>query len=371
MEACNVSGCRVWDIVLERYKKAWRWYENWVSENPDVVSQIEKIFRVFSYLLPGAVNVDTVAAELVFSISNLLVLFHDGILRQARGLSVPCLNISAQRLMRWLTVIDHTEVFVEMAAAKSWGEAGRWFFISIIQILRSIFRWILLYKHKSGLQAQPPIKPLNRETELTPSSSSQGMERNESETPGRNVDKETEAGNSGVTFKGGRSGRVVRLLDAAPDIQKRTWRLPSIASTNGQDKTPQENEEPSELLGIPLAGESLQIARPLLHLTSLFVWGQQSWKPWLLSLAADIASLQMLQSSKHYNESEKKELGNRSLMLLLYLLRSPCYDLYTRSRLLGALKSLSGTIPGAGLILKPLMEYLPIWQGIYFYNWGR
>ena len=45
----------------------------------------------------------------------------------------------------------------------------------------------------------------------------------------------------------------------------------------------------------------------------------------------DPISLQMLQSSKHYNESEKKELGNRSLMLLLYLLRSPCYDLYTRS----------------------------------------
>ena len=38
--------------------------------------------------------------------------------------------------MRWLTVIDHTEVFVEMAAAKSLGEAGRWLFIALIQILR-------------------------------------------------------------------------------------------------------------------------------------------------------------------------------------------------------------------------------------------
>ncbi|XP_038075996.1 peroxisomal membrane protein PEX16-like [Patiria miniata] len=371
MEASSSTVCKTWEVFFERYKQTWKWYENWVSENPEVVSQIEKSFRVFSYLLPGAVNVDTVVAELVFSLSNLLVLFHDGILRKARGFTASTLTISAQRLMRWLTVIDHTEVFVELAAAKCWGEAGRWFFIALIQILRSIFRLILLLKCKAGVRSQPPLQPLNRDTDVKPcTTQAQGGEEDPPETAERLV-SDAAVRDSGATFRGERSGRVVRSLDAAPNIHQRTWRLPRSEEQDEKESTPPEKEEPTELMGFPLAGESLQIARPLLHLTALLVWGQQSWKPWLLSLAADIGSLRLLNTGKRYNHSERTELSNRSTMLLIYLLRSPCYDRYTRSRLLAVLSSISNTVPGVRLIMNPLMEYLPIWQSIYFYNWGR
>ncbi|XP_022082744.1 peroxisomal membrane protein PEX16-like isoform X2 [Acanthaster planci] len=329
MEASSSSACKTWEVIFERYKQTWKWYENWVSENPEIVSQIEKTFRVFSYLLPGAVNVDTVVAEFVFSLSNLLVLFHDGILRKARGLTAPSLAISAQRLMQWLTVIDHTEVFVELAASRCWGEAGRWFFIALIQILRSIFRLILLLKHKAGVRSQPPLQPLNRDSDLKPSTTEAAGEGADTSETGERLVLGMAGRTSRVTFRGERSGRVVRSLDATPNIHQRTWRLPPSEAENERDSTSLENEQPTELMGFPLAGESLQIARPLLHLTALLVWGQSSWKPWLLSLAADIASLQMLKSSKRYNRSERKELSNRSTMLLLYLLRSPCYDRYT------------------------------------------
>ena len=60
-------------------------------------------------------------------------------------------------------------------------------------------------------------------------------------------------------------------LSIAPDIQHRTWRLPSSTEVNAKKNTPLEYEEPTDLMGFPLAGESLQIARPLLHCILIFI----------------------------------------------------------------------------------------------------
>ncbi|KTF73116.1 hypothetical protein cypCar_00049283 [Cyprinus carpio] len=69
-------------------------------------------------------------------------------------------------------------------------------------------------------------------------------------------------------------------------------------------------------------------------------------------------------------------MRRRAFLLLYYLLRSPFYDRYSESvsplltKILFLLRFLADYVPGVGLVARPLMEYLPIWQKIYFYNWG-
>ncbi|BFZ02338.1 hypothetical protein BsWGS_05377 [Bradybaena similaris] len=74
--------------------------------------------------------------------------------------------------------------------------------------------------------------------------------------------------------------------------------------------------------------------------------------------------------SQNLNRQEQSELLHRALMLALYLLRSPFYDRYTKQRLLRSLRALSDNVPGLSIILVPLMDYLPVWQRIYFYTWS-
>lgn len=63
-------------------------------------------------------------------------------------------------------------------------------------------------------------------------------------------------------------------------------------------------------------------------------------------------------------------MRRRSFLLFYYLLRSPFYDRYSEEKILFILKFLADYVPGVGLVARPLMDYLPTWQKIYFYNWG-
>ncbi|KAJ8272342.1 hypothetical protein COCON_G00112010 [Conger conger] len=63
-------------------------------------------------------------------------------------------------------------------------------------------------------------------------------------------------------------------------------------------------------------------------------------------------------------------MRRRALLLCFYLLRSPFYDRYSETKILFLLRFLTDQIPGFGFLTRPLMDYLPVWQKIYFYNWG-
>ena len=44
---------KLWENLLRKYTEAWDWYEKWVRQNPETVSNVERTFRVLSYLLSG------------------------------------------------------------------------------------------------------------------------------------------------------------------------------------------------------------------------------------------------------------------------------------------------------------------------------
>ena len=72
--------------------------------------------------------------------------------------------------------------------------------------------------------------------------------------------------------------------------------------------------------------EILHILQPLAHLSSLAVFGQNSWKPLILSLVLDCSSLSLHSQAECLTERERRELVRRRMALLFYLLRSPLYD---------------------------------------------
>ncbi|KAM6160011.1 peroxisomal biogenesis factor 16 isoform 2-T2 [Erethizon dorsatum] len=240
---------------------------------------------------------------------------------------------------------------MEMGAAKVWGEVGRWLVIALIQLAKAVLRMFLLLWFKAGLQTSPPIVPLDRETQAQP------------------PDGDPSPGDQEQSYVGKRSNRVVRTLQNTPSLHSRHWGAPQ--QWEARPKQHEELSVPPTPLGLQeTIAESLYIARPLLHLLSVGLWGQRSWTPWLLSGVLDVTSLSLLSDRKGLTRRERLELRRRTVLLLYYLLRSPFYDRFSEAKILFLLQLLADHVPGGSLVARPLMDYLPTWQKIYFYNWG-
>lgn len=322
-------------------------YKQWVQSNPHLVADMESTVRCFSYFTAGRFNNSTLASELIYSMPNLFILFNDLLISSGKyiNLKIPKLQL---KIKIWLTVLEYTEALFEVSAHRIWGKSGKWFVITFIQIFKAIMRLFLIHIYKENVVKNPSIPPLNR-------------------------DKMNDVCDKDIPMKEGyqlkRSGIVVRSIRTSRSVQTRVWApIPSMRDEN------QNVDNPIISKRILKLAESLYIVKPLIHLGCLSTTGKMSWQPWFLSFAIDLTSLQLFH---HYgkaialNKEEWEEIFRRRLSLLLYILRSPFYDKYSRAKIIALLQILSAKVPLIRLLTEPIEKYLPHWQQMYFYMWSR
>lgn len=165
----------------------------------------------------------------------------------------------------------------------------------------------------------------------------------------------------------------MRSLDTAPSREMRTWLPPGAdARIRQYMDSRRKDAPPSQLTQNQIYGEMLHILRPITHLSTMAIMGPTAWTPYIVALSMDLSSMKLLHEPHDHiwNLNESVELGQRTFSLLLYLLRSPFYDRYTKERIIRILSTMANKIPLIGRLIRPLITYLPEWQQTYFYVWG-
>lgn len=160
------------------------------------------------------------------------------------------------------------------------------------------------------------------------------------------------------------SNKVVRKINGAPPVMMRNWKpLPPKQNINSVH-----GETEGKLIK---NAEILYILKPVIHLSSITAFGYNSWKSWGMTSLIDFSSLLLYYQERHLlTATQKSEISRRHLSMLLYLLRSPFYDKYSKERILNLLEAISSNIPLSKLICRYVLDYLPYWQSVYFYVWS-
>lgn len=341
----------VLDVVHSSMLKLIEPYRKWIMENPQLLSELESTIQCLPYFTAGRFNNSTLAWELLYSLSNLIVLFNDLLMCSGKRVHMQFSRFES-RIKVWLTVVEYTEALFEISAKKLWGQSGKWSIIAIVQIFKTVLRLLLVHLHKERVTKSPPIQPLDREKLKQPGA----QEREQGHESG---DRQ------GFMLK--RSGTVVRSIraSAAAAGSLRAWEPLSSGADEPRDRSPSERNL--------ILAESLYVAKPLFHLGCMSLTGEKRWPPWLLSLAIDLLSLKIVSEeakNMSFSEAEKKEIFRRRLALLLYILKSPFYDKYTIGKIETILTAISTKVPLTKFVTDPIKNYLPHWQNTYFYMWS-
>lgn len=295
-------------------------------------------------------------SELVYTLSNMLVFYNDRIIDTARGAnenSVLRLQTGlCYRLKVTLTTLEYCEVFIEISARRLFGQTGKWLVIALIQIAKAAGRLFLLRHSTSDIITSPPIPSLNRRTL---------SKQRKAEASSVVDDSKLSQSEHSITFQLKRSGRLIRKVEGAPPIQYRDFKLHVDSADAAKTQIPREL----------LQAEYLYIAKPLIHLATIGMFGQRSWKQYMIALSIDLYSVHVYRQHRHLmSKQQKMELSRRCVNLLYYLARSPFYDNYSRTRIERILGFVAQSVPIAKLLAGPLKEYVPQWQSTYFYLWS-
>ncbi|XP_018326369.1 peroxisomal membrane protein PEX16 [Agrilus planipennis] len=339
--------------ILINLPEFYKSYKVWISKNPQYTSELESTVKWVTFFLAGRINNSHVLTQLVYSLSNLLTFFNDRTISKELNLENPG---PGYILKVWLTVLDYSEVLLELSSKKLWNNAGRWIIIVCIQVLKCILRFFLMYHYKEKVLENPPIPALQRKN--CKPGFTLGLSSDESEE---------HIGSFSFTLK--HSGRLIRKVDSSPPVAFRNWKpIQRIECEN--------NEVMDDVLAQrQTVAEFLYVIKPLVHLGSLSYFGRTAWTPWSLSLFMDVISLHLHRSciatnSKCMTKQQRLQISRRTLALLYYLFRSPFYDRYTKNKMEGLLNTLGNNLPIVGTVFKDLVLYLPFWQNTYFYMWS-
>ncbi|XP_019856709.1 PREDICTED: peroxisomal membrane protein PEX16-like isoform X2 [Amphimedon queenslandica] len=129
-----------------------------------------------------------------------------------------------------------------------------------MRLIKAIMQCIVIFKYRSCILASPPVP---------------NVERNEATLNQTNTIQQEPHDGQPAAYLGQRTGKVIRSIHSELQV------------VETQTGTRNRNRD-SELSTKQLVAEGLHISRPLVHLFSMVLFQESSWKPWLVSLAMDV-----------------------------------------------------------------------------------
>ncbi|KAI0567213.1 Peroxisome membrane protein Pex16 [Gracilaria domingensis] len=113
-----------------------------------------------------------------------------------------------------------------------------------------------------------------------------------------------------------------------------------------------------------LAAEVAYVVRPFIHISLIRRFGWRSWKAWCAALLLDVASRSAMAAPA--SPSELEERRRRMAQLVLYLGRSPLFDLILR-RVIKKFTTPLRKVPLVGGISSSAIEWITLLQQYWFY----
>uniref|UniRef100_A0A6B2L998 Peroxisomal membrane protein PEX16 n=1 Tax=Arcella intermedia TaxID=1963864 RepID=A0A6B2L998_9EUKA len=113
-----------------------------------------------------------------------------------------------------------------------------------------------------------------------------------------------------------------------------------------------------------ILGELLWIFKPLIYLYQLHKHGKDSWTPWLMALLVELCRMGCIHKKK-LNLIEKKEVNQRNIAVLLFVLRSPFYETLTNSALTNYMGN-KLNVQGLSALMNMVTKLINIYRKRYF-----
>lgn len=338
----------------------------WLRYNSNTLRHLTELLRTLSLLSPNS----ELHSELAASFLSLLSLYRDFTPSQPLPPII-------------LTLLSAIQLPLEMLARRRTGQQGQFQAITALETAKLLLRLSLIFsRSKHGriltLQSERPQAapaPLICTCGLQQVPGAQLVTVTTGRRSGRKVLRpEKDASKSGndpildalflVAYER-RASWVVRML--VPDVSCEACaerRVEESGLGEGVEGVARAYAalEPSEV-----AAEVMYVARPLLHLMLIRCFGWRSWKAWVVALFVDLGSRMSMAAPQGNEEVDEKR--RRMAQLLLYLGRSPLFDLLLRM-VMKRMTSPLRRVPLVGGAASSAIEWVTLLQQYWFYTSG-
>jgi peroxin-16 len=340
-------------------------YEKFILENSDSVGHMESLIRATLFLVPGRFTDSELTTEFAYTGVGLLSLYHDiinaknllkrGISKTESGEPVP--PPYSLNLAKWISFFQSVELLMEVFSTHKFGEKGKWTTVFLIEMIKTILRFKLLLRTNGNIIVHQHIPSRDGSSASKSPNAFNNVERSYIDKPA--------ATSPAHKFISPANGKNIRktLLDFQEEEKRELFATNTLMSLLPPPPPP-----PPDMVR-RLLGESLYIMRPLIYLIAMYIYGKNSWRPWLLSLGSDIASWWCLaHSSTKLIKAEQDEVRRRSLAWLYYCVRSPFFEKFIGDGVTASIVQKLNCIPVVRVFLGTLIDYLLVYRNHYFYT---
>ncbi|KAI9256267.1 peroxisome membrane protein [Sporodiniella umbellata] len=346
-------------------------YENFLLKNATQITSIESTLRTLTYILPGRFQDAELASQALYSVLNLMNIYHNHIIRKAaQGQPIEestfnkyihfwssrsKINATASKL---LSFISYTQVLIEMAVLKKLGRKKQWECITYLEGFKVLLR-LFLYQ---STQQRMTLSPTHLQRDVEP----QAL-----------VEPQVQP----ASWVGKRTGIRVQTMNDCVQLHNTPSSHAKSDVTDfllSRRLTSEMVRRPEQMVvvqkNISKLAELLYIFRPFLYVLSILKWGRRSWRPWFISLMIELISqLSLKQGYKsekgrsNMTPLEKEEYQRRAKLMLFNLMRGAFYLKITRPRLERMCNRIENKFL-LSMIANIVREYLPLWEDIYSYT---